>query len=122
QEQLEREDLMAFETRLREVGTDNSPRDLNWVPFVGTILGCTAISACHWMPGVRDSRSVVLRSLSSPCAFTLSLAALVLTVVFGVKHIYDKKRNGAGQLASDTLTLFHLDRDKKGELIRRNIT
>ncbi|KAH8250918.1 hypothetical protein KR038_005898, partial [Drosophila bunnanda] len=111
------EDLIAFQDRFRELGSDGRSQDSNWVPLLGTICACTAISACHWMPRVRDSQSLVLRSLSSRGAFTLSLATLVLTVLFGVKRIVDRRRNGAVELSRDTLTLFQLERDKKGDLV-----
>ncbi|KAH8283164.1 hypothetical protein KR054_012580 [Drosophila jambulina] len=116
QEQIAMEDLKAFGSRLRELDTESRPRDAHWAPLLGTIFACTAISVCHWVPRVRESQSIVLRGLSSRSAFTISLATLVLTVLYGLKHIVDRKRNGA-VLSTDTLTLFQLECDKKGELV-----
>ncbi|KAH8333968.1 hypothetical protein KR059_004973, partial [Drosophila kikkawai] len=117
EEPLVLEDLMAFESRLIELGSESRSCSFPWVPLVGTIFACTAISACHWIPRVRDSQSIVLRSLSGRGAFTLSLATLILTVLFGVRHIVYSKRNRAIELSRDALTLFQLKCERNGELV-----
>lgn len=116
-EDQETEDLKAFERRLEELATATRPRPFRWRLVIGTIFACTAISACHWLQDVRESKSILLRSLSSRGALGLSLATVVVLIFYGVKHAGKRQPSAYVGQTRDTLALFQLRCDNDGHLL-----
>ncbi|KAH8245319.1 hypothetical protein KR032_008705, partial [Drosophila birchii] len=116
-EELELEDLKAFERRMEELAAANRPRPVRWPLVFGTIFACTAISACHWCEDVRESESLVLRMLSSRGALAISLATIVVMILYGVKQVNKPYPRNSVQHTRDVLALFQLHCDNNGRLI-----
>ncbi|KAH8373666.1 hypothetical protein KR200_005876, partial [Drosophila serrata] len=117
-EELEMEDLKAFEIRMEELATANKRRPFRWPLVLGTIFACTAISACHWVEDVRESDSYVLQLLSSRGALAISLATLVMMILYGAKHVTKRYPSESVRSTRDALALFQLHCDNDGRLIR----
>ncbi|KAH8345229.1 hypothetical protein KR059_011363, partial [Drosophila kikkawai] len=114
----EEDDLNAFERRLEELAAADRPRTVRWPVVLGTIFACTAISACHWLENVRESDSLVLRSLSSRGALALSLATIVVMILYGVKQVIKPCPSPAVENTRDALAMFRLNCDNDGRLAR----
>lgn len=110
-------DLRAFELRLQELAKATKPCSFHWIPISGSLLACTAVSACHWLPELGESESIVLRCLASRGALTLSLATMVLTIFLGARHIIQRPP-GAMELLEETLARFQMQCDSDGQFVR----
>ncbi|KAH8245722.1 hypothetical protein KR038_001215, partial [Drosophila bunnanda] len=117
-EELELEDLKAFGRRLEELAIANKRRPVRWPLVLSTIFACTAISACHLCEDVRESDSLVLRLLSSRGALAISLATLVMMILYGAKEMSKGCPSETVQHTRETLAPFHLHCDNDGRLVR----
>ncbi|KAH8289354.1 hypothetical protein KR054_004190, partial [Drosophila jambulina] len=117
-EEVELEDLKAFERRMEELADANKPRPVRWHLVLGTIFACTAISACHWIVDKRDSESLILRMLASRGALAISLATLVMMLLYGVKEVTKPYPSESVQATRNVLSVFHMNCDNDGRLTR----
>lgn len=110
------EDLRAFERRLGEMVASEKPSKCRGGLLMGAIVTCTAVGSCHWLEEARESKSLIFRALASQGAFVISMASLVLLLIFGFKRVSRKDLPILRNMRS-ILSIFRMQCDDDGHLI-----